>query len=122
MNVPVKFRRHVGQIKLQISPDLPGNPGPAVQFRSTRDYQYRSPVERTNALVADLQHVAGFGAVDVNGADDRVRPVFRIAQAQLGQSLDRNPRLQLIQKVRPGVGIADGIAGIDFQDGLQVVS
>ena len=43
----------------------------------------------------------------------------RIAEAKLRQRLDRNPRLHLIQKVRPRIWIADRIAGIDLNNGLE---
>jgi hypothetical protein len=54
-----------------------------------------------------------------DGADDRVWSSARITGAQLCQRVDGHAWLQLVQKMRPRVGKTDGIAGINFEDGLQ---
>ena len=48
-----------------------------------------------------------------------MRPPPGVAGAQLCQAGDRNPGLQLVQKMRPGIRKADRIAGIDRQNRRQ---
>src|SRR5579864_2505336 len=97
MNVAVKLCDHVGNVELEIFHLSFGKIlGQQTGSERPRVIEYGAPIEGTNTLVADLQHVAGFGIVDVDGPDDRVRPSSRIAEAKLGQGLDGNARLHLV--------------------------
>src|SRR5581483_12212593 len=57
--------------------------------------------------------------VDIDWSNNGMRPPARIAHANLSQLVDRHTGLQLVQKVRPRIREADGVAGIDLENGWQ---
>ena len=61
--------------------------------------EHRAPVHGANALVAHFEHVAGFGAVDIHGTDDRVRAFAGIVDAHLRDLLDGHARLHLVEEM-----------------------
>ena len=75
-----------------------------------------APVERRDGQEPDGQHVAGFGALDADRPDDRVRSLARILHAPLGKLRDADASLESVEEMRPRVGVDDGIAGVDLDD------
>src|SRR5215510_16033421 len=100
IDVRRKLRAHLFEIKINIF-DLSLRKVLRQQTGPERSWivEYRGPGEGPKALVADLQDVAVFSIVDKDRANDGMRPAPGIALAQLGELLDWNSRLHLIQKM-----------------------
>src|SRR5258708_39433239 len=118
MDARDKLSLHLLQIKVKIL-HLPLGKilGQQSGSERTRIVEGRAPVEGKQLLIADLQYVAGLGAVDKDRPNNRMRTTPRIAHANLRQLVHRHAGLQLVQEVRPGVGKAYGVAGINLDDG-----
>src|SRR6516225_193882 len=85
----------------------------------TRVVENSPPLVRTDSLIANFQHIARLGLVHGDRSDDRLWPSTWIVYAELCQGVDRHARLHLVEKMRPGVGIADDVARVDGEDGRQ---
>src|SRR5262249_9775298 len=78
-----------------------------------------APLVGTDPLIANFQHVARLSLVHRDRSDDRVWPPARIVHPELRQRVDWHARLHFIEKMRPGVGVADDIARIDGENGRE---
>ena len=120
MNVLGKLRVLFLQIEVEIL-DLALRVIRSQQARAERAriVEHGSPIHGQQSLVANFEHVARLRILDCNGSDNRVRTASGVALAHLRQFFYRDSGLQLVQKVRPRVGVTDGVARIDGEDGWQ---
>ena len=115
-----KVGAHAGDIQVEVAHLTRGEIlGQGAGAKVARVDERRAPVDGDQALELDGQHVAWFGAAHADRTDDGVRAAPGVLAPQARDVVDREARLQPIEKVRPRVGVDDHVARVDLEHVVQ---